>query len=991
MNIDHPGLTATEVEELARLANALSLDEGTRRSATNLLAEFRRRAGDENRAPQTIRAAIFIASKSQVLTTLKGETVRGIGVSFTQLLRASPLGSVEDFILTLKEFLKRVTIDAEVEAEIERIVARFSFLLKFHTKYEATLKRFSFKELCPVQGDYVKMVTHVGWLLFVEGRARLLGDSSEIVETATVLVGVVHFALKLASEFLQPSAFDSTPIDYSSGQEKAQRYILERLLEAFGIRDQDYFHALNAALQEHLRRLLESDGGSGVPMKSLLDPNIILQTYIKLDTIYQRRLGIDDLDERFFLRERPTDCTPSKFTPFVRQGGVTKHFPAFGHGGIKHIHADTKTSESLDARPLTSQRMLNYEVTENISIRSNIHEIKFSNFTQPSPGLTKSMITKTPMTLAMEMYNWLYEQVGRSKAKKLGDASPSVDKYLVDHRGRTALVGMLERIVERVLAFEKTEKGVGGEKVRENRRSLIVTLYHKSLAEILGGEERKGKANVAAELAASDDFHKALLACCIETIYFILNSLNVAFPKLLELCEVQPFEFWRVISLFSKWDASMPSPIRRHLADTEVKILGHLAWKKDSAVHLLIKSFAASAEEGEGRKVELTGWHEMFFKRVLHFCAVNIHQLTSALGLNEKTAEGIWSCVKYILVCEPELLVDRHIDQMTLCSIYSVCKVFQHPIKFQEIINKYQELQPANKQLHQEIIYAIEVEPGRKGDLILFYNTVFIAAMKTFILGMGSSRKQSGFAAMKPPSPGIKRPIINVSGLQSPLKALLPTAMQNFSVGAQSQGKKNGLRSPLSGSVMTPKTQFLFAFGETPSVRHEGPSKSVASKKMINFDAEVGNENVNTSNLSSSSISNSILMKKEAKYGQIQLEKITETKTENHECPNSSRRGIKGKMLFGSSPARQSNDSNQSMSTTINTPRSGSTSKTRNKNSTSIMKQIIGNENTSLSPNVRQKNARSVSRHDAQPLSLSQVHEEKLANSGSNTPEFRNE
>lgn len=79
----------------------------------------------------------------------------------------------------------------------------------------------------------------------------------------------------------------------------------------------------------------------------------------------------------------------------------------------------------------------------------------------------------------------------------------------------------------------------------------------------------------------------------------------------------------------------------------------------------------------------------MIFKRILSQCAYQIFQMVNVLNLNEPLSEYIWSIMKYVFTCEPRLLVDRHMDQLILCNVYAVCKVFQIPIKFQDIINKF--------------------------------------------------------------------------------------------------------------------------------------------------------------------------------------------------------------------------------------------------------------------------------------------------------------
>ena len=51
-----------------------------------------------------------------------------------------------------------------------------------------------------------------------------------------------------------------------------------------------------------------------------LSPDLLMANYRRLDKFYEKNMNGIDLDERVFLRQRTSNMTPSKFTPFARQG-----------------------------------------------------------------------------------------------------------------------------------------------------------------------------------------------------------------------------------------------------------------------------------------------------------------------------------------------------------------------------------------------------------------------------------------------------------------------------------------------------------------------------------------------------------------------------------------------------------------------------------------------------------------------------------------------
>ena len=91
----------------------------------------------------------------------------------------------------------------------------------------------------------------------------------------------------------------------------------------------------------------------------MFNPLHLNSNYQKLDKYYQVKLkeNHDKLDERIFFKDRTMNLTPSKFTPFARQGYANK-FQKQPIGGKLGF---TKTSKQ---QTFNSHRILNYEAAE---------------------------------------------------------------------------------------------------------------------------------------------------------------------------------------------------------------------------------------------------------------------------------------------------------------------------------------------------------------------------------------------------------------------------------------------------------------------------------------------------------------------------------------------------------------------------------------------------------------------------------------------------
>lgn len=182
------------------------------------------------------------------------------------------------------------------------------------------------------------------------------------------------------------------------------------------------------------------------------------------------------------------------------------------------------------------------------------------------------------------------------------------------------------------------------------------------------------------------------------------------------------FDFWKLVNSFIVVDPKMPTPLKRHFRDIEIKIVTDLGWKSDSSVVEFIKKTYNSPNsqekaQSEGEKLsgdvdmkdspEITGTqkdekkgttpgsgespmieeenqdepeeektqkvkkqrpepYSLFFKRVSHLAAYKVLHLCKMLDLNDSIKEQAWELMKQCLSSETYLMFDRHLDQLVL-------------------------------------------------------------------------------------------------------------------------------------------------------------------------------------------------------------------------------------------------------------------------------------------------------------------------------------
>ena len=111
--------------------------------------------------------------------------------------------------------------------------------------------------------------------------------------------------------------------------------------------------------------------------------------------------------------------------------------------------------------------------------------------------------------------------------------------------------------------------------------------------------------------------------------------------------------------------------------------------------------------------------------------------------------------MKYQLSMETQLLTNRHLDQLVMCTIYGVSKVQSGlAITFNNIITKYAELFKNVKHIHQIYIQvSIDEDGAVKKDIIQFYNEVYIKVMKTYIISLKPSIYDKNIQNHQTPKP----------------------------------------------------------------------------------------------------------------------------------------------------------------------------------------------------------------------------------------------
>uniref|UniRef100_A0AAQ6AJ26 Retinoblastoma-like protein 1 n=1 Tax=Amphiprion ocellaris TaxID=80972 RepID=A0AAQ6AJ26_AMPOC len=194
-------------------------------------------------------------------------------------------------------------------------------------------------------------------------------------------------------------------------------------------------------------------------------------------------------------------------------------------------------------------------------------------------------------------------------------------------------------------------------------------------------------------------------------------------------------------------------------------------------------AMTSDPQTGSGRP-RRTGSVALFFRKVYHLASVRLRDLCVKLDISSELRGKIWTCFEHSLVHSTDLMKDRHLDQLLLCSIYIISKITKETHTFQDIMKCYRSQPQASSHVYRSVLLRhtpreqvadenMEVDsvsggesaektnqlPGdansnqsveeERGDLIQFYNSVFVLKMKSFALRYADAPPLSPFPSVR--------------------------------------------------------------------------------------------------------------------------------------------------------------------------------------------------------------------------------------------------
>ncbi|XP_041827600.1 retinoblastoma-like protein 2 [Melanotaenia boesemani] len=279
--------------------------------------------------------------------------------------------------------------------------------------------------------------------------------------------------------------------------------------------------------------------------------------------------------------------------------------------------------------------------------------------------------------------------------------------------------------------------------------------YYKILEDIV--KEPKWRADISIILN-QELVQSCLVACCLD-ITVTSNQLPCDFTVLLQIFKLAAYHFPLVIGLVM-WSWKDRSYVNaKHLHQVEIKILERLAWTSDSLLWKEIKTNdnrlpacqeVMSATQLEDLKraavppepdqpqapasleIPADADHRcsssattrpqkiilMFICKVYKLMAYRLSEMCSKLSISDELRGNIWTCFEYSLVHCSSLMVDSHLDQLLLYTIFNTTKITNTNLTLNDIVDCYKSQQYASKTVWEDmlILQAMETMPTELND-----------------------------------------------------------------------------------------------------------------------------------------------------------------------------------------------------------------------------------------------------------------------------------
>uniref|UniRef100_A0A674GH16 RB transcriptional corepressor 1 n=1 Tax=Taeniopygia guttata TaxID=59729 RepID=A0A674GH16_TAEGU len=631
--------------------------------------------------------------------------------TFTELLK-----SINMSVCTFFQFLKEVdvnmdTVSTKVDSTVSRLKKKYDVLFALYHKFERTCGLIYLEQpSSEISAELSSiLVLKNYWITFLLAKGKVLQVEDDLVISFQLLLCVLDYFIKLSPPAMLKEPYKSSVSAVTvNGSARTPRRGQNRSSRTAKQLDTDT-KIIEILCKEHDCNLDEVknvyftsfipflNSASILASNGLPEVEVILKQY---DELYVKN---KDIDARLFLNHDET------LQPDVRACSQLERTP------VKN-NPDEEINIIL---PQTPVRAAMNNIQQLIMILNSATDkpsdtlIKYFNNCTVNP---KDSILKRVESFGHIFKKKFAEAVGQ------GWAETGSQRYKLGVR-------LYYRVMESMLKSEEERLSV-----QNFSKLLNDNIFHTSL---LACALEVVMATYGRNASQSDN-------TSAET--------DLSFPWILNVFDLKAFDFYKVIESFIRAEPSLTREMIKHLEHCEHRIMESLAWQSGSplfdrikeskeregqtdqpeptstpnmpfqhnhtAADLYLSPVKSPKKKASGpplsatsppdaqpavtpqtQKVQKSTSLSLFYKKVYLLAYRRLHTLFLHLLSEHPELEPlIWTLFQHTLQNEYELMRDRHLDQIMMCSMYGICKVKNVDLQFKMIVSAYKELCNTNQE-----------------------------------------------------------------------------------------------------------------------------------------------------------------------------------------------------------------------------------------------------------------------------------------------------
>ncbi|XP_047519291.1 retinoblastoma-like protein 1 [Pieris napi] len=791
------------IAAMDNLCSQLNVDPGATKKSKDSFAEIKRNFSLEGDSLHWMACALYVACRTSITPTVEsGKAVKGNCVSLTRLLRLCNISLIQ-FFTKIKNWMDMTLMPSDFKDKISRLEHKFAVSTILFRKFQPLFQEI-FMGLTnePVKTKSSKKhklqpcstnaLFNFTWCLYISVKGEFHNSADDLVDMYHLLLSCLDFMYANAfmadrRDILNPN-FRGLPSDWSEDDYEQPNHppciisVLCELKDGLAVQARtmkdyswnrvikSFFEKgiLNGDSEDHLGIL--DIGNFDVNVKSL---NNLYETYV---------LSVGEFDERIFLGDHAQEHIGT--IKKVSDTEISQVIANFG-----------PSNKGCPDTPLTGRRYLGRRAEELTPVsEANNSLARLASFlrqSKPQPsaclmklfaecGVSDETITKK----VIEPCNTWMEQFAESLLEN--QCSSETIAY------RCNMVTCLYyKVFEHILRDEHRKKPQVSLQVLLSQETYQLTVYACCTEVVLhsyGVHSLRFPRVLQIYNLSAFHFYKIIEL----VVKAVVEKLSRDVIKHLNAVEEQVLEslVWTADSpLWDQLDnTSVPpsakvtipeSPLRRGIHSPMSTVDRYPPLMADQAKKQLFKD---NVKPGQSLLVQTNTKNEssptssngeitpktpnttpkknnnslmLFFRKFYSLAVVRMNDLCMRLRLtDDELKRKIWTCLEYSIMHQTQLMMDRHLDQILMCAVYVICKVSNSPSNqvertFTDIMRCYRARPLADNHVYRSVLISTKEGSPERGDLINFYNRVYVQCMQNFALRFtGRNRDESSLSPL---------------------------------------------------------------------------------------------------------------------------------------------------------------------------------------------------------------------------------------------------